>query len=786
MSTPTGNSARGHSRRPSGKTVQMAVDKRAARLGVLATVSLILIGLLGARLWFLQAVQSDEYQAKVTAAKTATVFIPPERGRIFDLDGRVLADNKRILTVTVDWSVVRKEKNRLALFERLSGPLETPVDDLMRRYDPCYREPKPCKKAQLYDRLLPLPLKEGVDEDKVAYIKERGEDYPGVDVVVQYKRVYLYAPLASHVVGYMGSITAENLDSYLAQGYKRNERVGQFGVELSLERELHGRWGKQVFEVDASGAIVRELIEERVDPVAGFDVQLSIDLDVQQYAEQVLETQVRSRRDLPFEPTGDHAPRNPLDPLTNFETRVFFKTLPDGTKVDYPEYVNHKSPAGSVVVLDNRSGQVVAMASYPTFDNRWMESGITGTKYKELFPSTKPDGTPIDPDQSILVNRAVQGNYNLGSTIKPFIAWSAMHAGIITDSTTFDDEGTYTLSEIPPEDCQNNGGNYKCVFKNATCAGSGKPCVYGPVTVETALAVSSDAFFYKLGEQFFYASEDLPAGEPNLLKVNLQRFGFGNKTGVQLPYEWAGRIPDDATKKALVDAEVLAPGEAPRLLVGDEVQVAIGQGLMAATPLQIAVAYSTLATGGFRQQPTIVKAIYSPLTPDLAPGVADLAQGTVVKSYDKPVVVDQLEDNGLGAIRRGLTRVITGPGVTSDSYHSTTGEKLFDGFPLNIAGKTGTAQGAANLPWNDSSAFAAFGLDEAAPYTVTAYLEKAGYGSKAAAPVTKCIFEALADPTMLPLVQVSDTLDLSSTLPAASNMLVDTRCLARVADGVKG
>ena len=117
---------------------------------------------------------------------------------------------------------------------------------------------------------------------------------------------------------------------------------------------------------------------------------------------------------------------------------------------------------------------------------------------------------------------------------------------------------------------------------------------------------------------------------------------------------------------------------------------------------------------------------------------------------------------------------------------SITGEKLFDGFPLNIAGKTGTAQGAANLPWNDSSAFAAFGLDEAAPYTVTAYLEKAGYGSKAAAPVTKCIFEALADPTMLPLVQVSDTLDLSSTLPAASNMLVDTRCLARVADGVKG
>ena len=426
------------------------------------------------------------------------------------------------------------------------------------------------------------------------------------------------------------------------------------------------------------------------------------------------------------------------------------------------------------------------MASYPTFDNRWMEADISGTKYRELFPSTKPNGDKIDPDQSILVNRAVQGNYNLGSTIKPFVAWSAMHAGLITAATTFVDEGTYTLSRIPPQDCQNNGGNYKCVFKNAVCPGNGKPCKYGPVTVETALAVSSDAFFYKLGEDFYWASEELPP-EQNLLKTNLKRFGFGQKTGVQLPYEWAGRIPDDATKKALVEANVLAPGEEPRLLVGDEVQVAIGQGLMAATPLQIAVAYSTLATGGFRQQPTIVKAIYAPLTPDLSAGVADLAKGTVVKSYDKPVIVDQLETAGvLGPIIQGLTRVITGPGVTSDQYHKTTGEVLFKGFPLNIAGKTGTAQGAANLPWNDSSAFGAFGLDGEVPYTVVAYLEKSGYGSRAAAPVTKCMLEALTDPARLTPVLVSDTLDIASTAPAASNQLLDATCLARVADGQKG
>jgi len=768
----------------------MAVDKRSARLGVLATVSLVLIGLLGVRLWFLQGVESEAYQAKVTASKTAVVYTPPERGRIFDAKGRVLADNKRILTVTVDWAVVKKLKNRQELFERLSGPLETPVDDLMRRYDPCYQLPKDCKEAQLYDRLLPLPLKEDVDEDTVAFIKERSEDYPGVDVVVQYKRVYLYAPLASHVIGYMGAITKEGLDTYLAQGYKRNERVGQFGVELSLERELHGRWGKRVYEVDASGSIVREFVDQRVEPVAGFDVQLSIDLDYQQFAEQALETELRSRRDLPFdERAGDRAPRNPLDPITNFTTRVFFKTLPDGTKVDYPEWVNHKAPAGSVVMLDNRNGQVVAMASYPTFDNRWMEAGISGTKYKELFPSKNPDGTKIDPDQSILVNRAVQGNYNLGSTIKPFVAWSAMHAGLIGPYDVYEDRGTYTLdpTHTDPADCQNNGGNYKCVFKNATC-GNGRPCVYGQVDVESALAVSSDSFFYRIGELFFWASEELPKGSANLLKVNLERFGFGNKTGVQLPYEWSGRIPDDATKKALVDNGALAKGEVGRLLVGDSVQVSIGQGLMAATPIQTAVAYSTLANDGFRQQTSVVKAIYAPLTPDLSTGVADLARGEIVKSYDKPVIVDQLEDNGsIYPIIRGLTRVVTTRGgVTSDSYHRATGEILFGSFGVPLAGKTGTAQGAANLPWNDSSAFGAFGLTDDVHYTVFAYLEKSGYGSKAAGPVTKCMFQAITDPTVMAPVLISDTLDVSSTLPAPSNPLVNSGCLAGAPGGQKG
>lgn len=759
----------------------MALDKRSRRLGLLATISLLLIGLLGARLWFLQGVQAEEYQAKVTAAKTRTVYIAPERGRIFDAEGRVLADNKRILTVTVDWAVIRKESNRVELFERLSGALKTPVDDLMRRYEPCYRLPKPCTKGQIYDTLLPLPLKEDVREEDVAFLLERSEDYPGVDVVEQFKRVYPYAPLAAHVVGYMGSITAGTLDGYLAQGYKRNERVGQFGVELSMERELHGDWGKRVFEVDASGAIVREL-EERGEPAeAGFDIQLTIDLDIQQYAEQALETELRSRRNLPEDlAQPDSAPHNPLDRETNYETRVYKKTMPDGIQVEYPEWVQHKAPAGSVVVMDHTNGQVVAMASYPTFDNRWMESGITGDKFQQLFPSKNADGTSIDPDRSVLVNRAVSGNYNLGSTIKPFVAWSAMHAGLITADTVWLDEGIYTLQSIPPENCQHKGGVAKCIYKNATNKRTQLPSTYGPVTVTDALAVSSDTFFYKLGEEFWMRSEELPDQE-NLLKTNLERFGFGTKSGIQLPYEWKGRVPDDEVKAALVERGVLAEGEVPRLVVGDNVQVAIGQGLMAATPLQLTNAYATLANGGFLLEPTIIKNIYTASTPDLGPAVADLAQGTVLVSFDRPTVRDQLEmpPEVLAPIIEGLSRVIRGPGTfyPGDFYHQTTGETLFKNFPVEIAGKTGTAQGAASLPWNDSSVFGAFGITPDVPYTVVAYLEKSGYGSKAAAPVVKCMFLALTDRVAKDPVQVSDPLDVASTIPAPPRQLADATCL---------
>jgi penicillin-binding protein 2 len=187
----------------------------------------------------------------------------------------------------------------------------------------------------------------------------------------------------------MGAITKETKDQYVAKGYNLNERVGAFGVEQSMEESLHGKWGYQKWEIDAAGNTVRLL--EEVLPVGGNDIQLSIDLDVQQYAEQALETKLKQRRDLPTDQEecqcADLAAHNPIDPkVEGGETRVYASSKDFGTE----EWIQYKAPAGSVVVLDNSNGQVLAMASYPTFDNRWFNAGVSSQK---LGSSSRPRTT---------------------------------------------------------------------------------------------------------------------------------------------------------------------------------------------------------------------------------------------------------------------------------------------------------------------------------------------------------------------------------------------------------
>jgi penicillin-binding protein 2 len=729
----------------------VTIDRRATRLGMLGLVALILFSLLGVRLWFLQTVKSAELQQLSTVARTRTVRLAPERGRIFDRDGRLLADNRRVLTVAVDYQQLRARTDRLEIFRRLSAWVDVPIEDMEARFQSGVDSP-----------FLPMPIKQGVDEPTAAALLERSEDFPGLEIVNEWRRVYPYAPHAAHVVGYMGAITEEQWDEqFEADGYLLTERVGQFGIELSMEQVLHGTWGYRTYEVDASNRPVR--VVEEVPPINGFDVELTIDLDLQKYAEQLLETTLKARR-------GTVAPNPTIKKPDGTTARM------DTTK---GETVAYKAPAGSQLIMDYTNGTVLAMASYPTFDNRWFEAGLSSTKFQEIFPSTNPDGTKIDPDQSILVNRAVQGRYNLGSTFKPFTAFAALNSGLMSPADYYEDRGVYQLTpeSVSTELC--DAGLLRCEYKNATCAGTGQPCRYGWVNIEDALAVSSDAFFYRIGELIMARNNSLP-----ILQEEVRKFGFGRETGIELPYEFDGTVPDRALKADYADRGVISKEEGEGYYVGDNVQLAIGQGLLSATPIQLATAYAAIANRGLVLQPKIVAAIWNPGIPDGEFGFVDKTRGSVFQERMPPKLVSQIAmpEAIRAPIVEGLRRVVCpeqGCGVTSDSYHKTTGEQLFYDYPteaIPIAGKTGTAQGANNYPWNDSSVFTAFSLDETQPYVVTAYLEKAGYGSQAAAPVVKCTFLVLSGLRATESVELSDPLDLNTSEAAPAQQLADTSC----------
>ena len=334
------------------------------------------------------------------------------------------------------------------------------------------------------------------------------------------------------------------------------------------------------------------------------------------------------------------------------------------------EGVLFKAPAGSAVVLDYLTGEVIAMASYPTFDNRWFEAGLSSAKFKQIFPVTE------DPDKSILVNRAVQGRYNLGSTFKPFTAFAALSTGLITSTELFTDTGSYQLYSVDQSKCRS--GLVRCEYKNATCGGTGRPCVYGDVDVEDALAVSSDAFFYRIGEDILERNGGLP-----VLQDQVELFGFGADSGVELPFEFDGTVPDRELKRLYAERGVISEDEGRGFYVGDNVQLAIGQGLLSATPLQLANGYSAIANGGFLLQPTIIRAIWNPGVPDGKPGFADFEQGTVYEDYSEPTLIRQISmpDETRNPIVQGLERVIYGPGVVSDYPHKTTGEHLFLNYP---------------------------------------------------------------------------------------------------------
>lgn len=651
------------------------------RLVVLHVLVISLMAVLVGRLWYIQVLTGDHYAQAAQQTRTRDVLLPALRGEIYDSQGRPFVDNNSKLVVAVS----RSELSRLpddgkAVLRRLAKVLpHESYQHLSKSLRLCSTGvDQPCWSGSPYQ---PVPVATNVDSKTALQIMERKASFPGVSARPTAVRNYPSpsGAKAAHLLGHLAPISSAELkrrkdDEPRLTG---NSRVGGSGLEEVYEQALRGTPGTKQLQVNSRGMVTGT--DRKTPPVPGSNLVTSIDADVQDVVERALRHGVQHAR-------GEGAPAN----------------------------------AAAAVVLDVRTGRVVAMGGFPTFDPSIWVGGISQKKYEHL--QSEEAGQP-------LLFRATQGQYPVGSTFKVFSTAAAVKAG-------FPLHGAYqcpSAVQVGGRTFHNYGG-YS----------------YGSMHFHRALVISCDTVYYRIGYQLWQRQQgkhDSTEPIPHMAK----RFGLGHKTGIDLPSESSGRIPDpewkreyweqtkdtyckrakngypDLAKKNPSKAHYLtglAKNQCKRGYVwrpGDAVNLAIGQGDMLATPLQLARAYAALANGGTVYSPRIGKAVVRP-------------DGSVVKRIQPPKVRQlKVPDKVLSYIRDAL----------ADVPRQGTAAGAFGGFPLNkipVAGKTGTAQAKGE---EDTAWFASFAPANHPRYAVVAMVSQGGLGAAAAAPIVRDIYEGI-------------------------------------------
>lgn len=643
----------------------MDTESPRLRMSVLGIVALSLFGALFARLLYLQVMAAPEFQVEAQANRVRKVSEEAPRGRILDAKGRVLVDNRTSLVVTVNPHDLASVDGRDGLLLNLARVLtDGGVPTKVSTIERRLND-------RQFNPLQPVPVAVDVPESLYLYLSERADEFPSVEVQRRTVRTYPYGSAAAHVLGYVGRISQEELAT--KQGGKDDART--IAKPYEPDSEIGKTGVESTYEDDLRGTPGIRTIEidarnrpvRTVDyqpPQRGNDVQLTIDVDVQLAAEKALADELESLRG------GRQRDGKPT-----------------------------KAPAGSVVVTDPRNGSIVAMASYPTYNPEEFVNGISSERYAQLT-----GGAQADP----FTNRAIQGLYAPGSTFKPVTATAALNTGMITPQTSYVDNGSYKVGNI-------------------TVYNAGREA-HGPVNLQRSLTVSSDVFYYWLGDRFWRERDSFGNG----IQDTAHAYGLGSATGVPLPGEAGGLIPDPETKKRRHDKNPQAFPEG-NWYSGDNVNLAIGQGDVLVTPLQLAGVYATIANGGTVYQPQVVARVLTPLADPWDPAtVVRVIQPVVRSNVDLPPGTRDPIVTGL-------------KGVTAS--HEGTAFGPFQGFDLRgfpVVGKTGTAQVSGKA---DTSVFAAFGPADSPGYAVAAVLEESGFGADAAAPVVRRVFESITGQT---------------------------------------
>lgn len=622
------------------------------RFDAMAGLAALALIVLFGRMVQVQVVASSGYREIAAGNRIRTIETPSPRGRILDARGRVLAGTRSSYTVTMDWVGLAD------LDEDRRKAVFLELGDELRA------DGRPVEPDHLEDvfrrarrqALEPVPVADDVSVGTWIALSELG--LPGIDVAAVPVRTYPNGEVAAHVVGYLGSVVdggeADRLNRIDPDhGYRPGHPIGRSGLEQLFERQLRGIPEIRRVEVDSANRVVRTVAVVQ-EPRPGRDVHLELDLDLQRLAERALVEEIERLRGA------------------------------DGSA----------APAASFVVLDPRDGAVRALASWPAFDPSIFVDGLDTAEAERLFAD------PAEP----FVNRAIDGQYPAGSTFKPVTALAAVEAGLRTPDARWEDEGVYELVS-----CLGSGGA-GCRFRNA------KGAVLGSVDLRRALTLSSDTYFYSLGERLWLDRGRL--GE-DALQRTAARFGFGAPTGIELPGEAAGRLPTPASRRASHERFPEAFPD-PRWYTGDNVNLAIGQGELLVTPIQLANLYASLASDGVRHQPRLVRS------------VAERETGVAVVDFGTRTVGDEpIDGEALEPIIDGLAQVAV----------RGTAAEAFAGFPLDrfpLAAKTGTAEVRGRT---DFALFAGFGPLAGPRLAFAVVIEEAGFGGDAAAPVARRFLE---------------------------------------------
>ena len=655
-----------------------------ARLSLLVVqifIFSLLFGLMG-RLFYLQVAAGPKYRDAALSIQSRDVVSPATRGLIVDSSGVPLALNRVGVAITIDRTKLDRQPDKgIAVLRSLSTLLQIDYKDLYQRTRLCGELAKG-QRAGCWtgSRFQPIPLTKEADPELALRIVERPDQYPGVSATPVSIRNYPAnaGANAAHLLGYVGPLTERDLSGANGRSYFRSESIGKAGLEIQYDEYLRGSPGIKTVIVDRKEAVTSTTQNSK--PVAGNHLVTSIDVRVQAAAESALADAVRRAR-----------------------------------AMGYP------SDGAAAVVMDVRNGQIIALASHPTYDPNSYERGLTVVEAKNLY--SEKAGVPA-------LSRALQGLFAPASTFKAVSTVAAANAG-------YDLNASY--------DCPSEVEVGTRAFQNFESKALGR------ISLKKAIAVSCDTIWYRIAFDEWLRDGGLkPKSNANDYFFKAAKgFQVGVKTGIDLPSESSGRLADREWRKSwyqqnkdfycnykerasksqqtafLVQLAYENCLDGDKIRAGDAVNFSIGQGDTVISPLKLAQMYAAIANGGTILKPTIAKAIVK-------------TDGTIIKEF-KP--------EKLGVIPADKETIKFLQGSLREVVVSGTGAGAFNSFPVPVSGKTGTAQVFGRNPNGsakaDTSWFASYGPTSKPRFVVVMMVSQGGFGASVSGVGTRKIYETL-------------------------------------------